>query len=83
MFCILFIFQTRSSVILFMISTPVYGCLIKTTFPNRYTRRRKNPRNPVKKEEKVLPVEKVTVKELFEQFEIRPPKDMAPLQTAL
>lgn len=35
-------------------------------------------KKPEKKGEKAPPVEKVTVKDLLEQFELHPPKDMAP-----
>lgn len=37
-----------------------------------------NPQKPKAKEEKAAPVEKVTVEELFHQFQENPPSDMAP-----
>ena len=39
---------------------------------------KEKPKKPEKKGEKAPPVEKVTVKDLLEQFELHPPKDMAP-----
>lgn len=39
---------------------------------------KEKPRKPDKKGEKAPPVEKVTVNELLEQFELHPPTDMAP-----
>ncbi len=39
---------------------------------------KEKPKKPDKKGEKAPPVEKVTVKELLEQFELHPPTDMAP-----
>ena len=39
---------------------------------------KEKPKKPDKKGEKAPPVEKVTVKELLEQFELHPPKDMTP-----
>ena len=38
---------------------------------------KEKPKKPEKKGEKAPPVEKVTVKDLLEQFELHPPKDMA------
>lgn len=39
---------------------------------------KEKPKKPDKKGEKTPPVEKVSVKELMEQFQLHPPKDMAP-----
>ena len=39
---------------------------------------KEKPKKPEKKGEKAPPVEKVTVKDLLEQFELHPPKDMSP-----
>ena len=39
---------------------------------------REKPKKPKKKGEKAAPVEKITVKELFEKFEIAPPEEFAP-----
>lgn len=39
---------------------------------------KEKPKKPDKKGEKTPPVEKVTVKELFQQFELHPPTDMTP-----
>lgn len=39
---------------------------------------KEKPKKPDKKGEKAPPVEKVTVKDLFEQFELDPPHDMEP-----
>lgn len=66
-----FLLDTLRTSIFFMISTDAFGCPIKITFPTQSTRQKKNPKS---QREKAPAVEKVTVKELFAQFELHPPR---------
>lgn len=64
------------ALILFMISSAIPSSRTKTTFPILSTSKGKT-KKPKKKEEKAPLVEKVTVKDFLEQFELHSPQDIA------
>ena len=73
-----FLSVTLLALVPFMTFTDASGYLLKRIFQIQCIPPKEKPQKPKGKEEKAPPVEKLTVDDLFRQFEKNPPDDMAP-----